>query len=310
MKVFRVATRRSPLAQAQTQLVVRAIKEAYPDLAVETVTFETTGDRAQGELATVGGKGLFTLELEHALRCGDVDIAVHSAKDLPAEIDSAFAIAAAMPRGDVRDTLVTKHATGLEALPIGANVGTGSLRRKVQLQVLRPDLQLIPIRGNVQTRVSKVTDGELDAVVLAQAGLIRSGLADLHPDLLHPFSPEQMLPAGGQGILAIETRVDDIETRQLLDRINNPVSLRSLETERVIVRAVGADCHSCLAVYASESNVGWTVRALASDVSGKTVLRVEISDEDACRASIMVAEALLDQGARQLLSGDGSPGEK
>jgi hydroxymethylbilane synthase len=309
LKIFRIATRRSPLAQAQTQLVADAIRRACPELTVETVTFETTGDLTQGELSKVGGKGLFTLELERALLAGDVDAAVHSAKDLPATLDETFSLSSVMPRGDVRDALVTEHAGGLAGLPTGATVGTGSLRRKVQLEALRPDVVIVPIRGNVQTRLAKVMKGDMDAVVLAQAGVVRSGLAEAHGDALFPLSPEEMLPAAGQGILAIETRVDDKETERVLERINDPETLSALRAERSVVAAVDADCHSCLAVYASIEVGQWRVQAMAADVSGRTVVRADISDPDSVQAGIIVAEALLSQGAKQLLSGEGSSDE-
>ena len=309
MRTLRVATRRSPLAQAQTGLVVRALQAVHPELTVEVVTFETTGDRQQGELAQAGGKGLFTLELEEALRAGEVHVAVHSAKDLPARIDPAFVITAGLMRADACDTLVTRDGVGWRDLPAGATVGTGSLRRKVQLETLRPDVTVVPIRGNVQTRLGRVMDrGDMDAVVLAQAGLARLGLAETYAGHLVPFTPAEMLPAAGQGILAIETLVDDKETGRLLAAIADAPTLRALQAERVVVSALDADCRSCLAVYASPVDGGWLVRAMAADSAGFERVYSEIQTPDAVEAGTMAAEELRAQGALRLLSGDGSPG--
>ena len=199
MQTIRIATRGSQLALAQTGQVAELIRQANPALRTELVAISTRGDRHAGPLAEVGGKGLFTRELEEALRAGTVDLAVHSAKDLPAEMESDFAIAAVPVRQDARDALASRSGP-LAELPGGAAVGTGSLRRRAQLLAARPDLNVVPIRGNVETRLLKALgeQAELHAVVLAMAGLNRGGLADKYGDRLFPLDADQVIPAAGQ----------------------------------------------------------------------------------------------------------------
>ena len=225
--VIRIGTRGSLLALAQARLVAAAIERTRPPCRAELVPISTKGDRWAGPLDAAGRKGLFTAELEAALRDGRVQLAVHSAKDLPAQMPADLVLAGAPSREDPRDALVTRCGGGLADLPPGAAVGTGSLRRAAQLKALRPDLKIVPIRGNVETRIRKVLDGKsgqlpfsaaengncpdfpLDAVILAMAGLKRSGLLETHKDRIHPFPVEDFVPAAGQGTLALQCTAAD-----------------------------------------------------------------------------------------------------
>ncbi len=248
--VIRLATRRSALAMAQTGMVAGSLRAACPGCLVELTPMSTRGDRTAGPLAPAGGKGLFTAELEDALREARVHAAVHSAKDLPEHLGEAFTIAAVPRRADPRDALVSRHGP-LADLPPGARVGTGSLRRKAQLLTLREDLDVVAVRGNVETRLGKALGErpELDAVVLAMAGLIRSGLDDDHAGNIHPFHAAELIPAAGQGSLAVEALADDHATCQRLARIDHAPSRAALTAERGILRYLQANCHSCVAVH-------------------------------------------------------------
>ncbi|HAU36818.1 MAG TPA: hydroxymethylbilane synthase, partial [Phycisphaerales bacterium] len=207
-KTLRIGTRRSRLATAQATLVVDALRRAHPGLACELAPLLTRGDRRTGPLADAGGKGLFTAELEDALRAGRIHLAVHSAKDMPAEMPAGLVIAAVPDRADPRDALVSRDGLAPADLPRGARVGTGSERRRVQLLALRDDLEIVALRGNVETRLSAALDGALDAVVLAMAGLERVGLAQEHATRVRPLDVATFLPAAGQGALAVQSQAD------------------------------------------------------------------------------------------------------
>jgi len=246
---LRIATRGSPLALAQareTRDRLAAEHDALlPDAAVTTETYRTTGDRMQaGPLAEIGGKGLFTKEIEEALLDGRADIAVHSMKDVPTELPDGLIIAALLPREDVRDALIARQVTALDQLPSGARVGTASLRRKAQLLSHRPDLRVEPLRGNVQTRLDRVAAGEMDATLLAAAGLNRLGLANRISALL---DPDEMLPAVCQGAIGIECRADDTETRDLLAALDHPETARRVAAERAFLAALDGSCRTPIA---------------------------------------------------------------
>ena len=306
---LRVATRKSALAMAQTTLVAEAIAAANPGLTYELVSMTTEGDRRLDKsLASFGGKGVFIKELEVALLEGRADIAVHSLKDMPAEVLPEFKLAAVLKREDPRDAFIARGGVdGLKfmQLPAGARVGTGSIRRVVQLKALRPDLEYVPIRGNIQTRLSKLA--ELDAVVLAAAGLKRMGLAD---QVTEYFSTEQMLPASGQGILAIETRHCEepqatiYDTKQLvalvelgskeqqsidaiLAPVNDPATFCIAVAEMAFLKALNAGCQFPVASFAEFvdaadcANATGTrkmkIRGIYWDESSQRLLRAEIS---------------------------------
>ena len=290
-----VGTRASPLARAQTARVVERLQAAWPGVYAETVAIVTTGDRTQesGEpLPEIGGKGLFTAELERALRAGEIDIAVHSLKDLPTEEVEGIAVAAVCEREDVRDCLVARDGLGFHELPAGARVGTSSLRRGAQLRALRHDVEIASVRGNVDTRIRKVHEGELDAVVLAAAGVRRLGLGDAVTEW---FEPETFLPAPGQGALAIQCRAEDESAvHTLLIAIDDPVARGTTTAERAFLRALDAGCTAPVAAYAThvEGTEHVHLNGLVASVDGHEVVRVEGEGEPEEVGARLAREAL------------------
>jgi hydroxymethylbilane synthase len=240
-RTLRLATRGSALALAQSRLVADGLRAAWPELAVELVTVVTEGDRRRDvPAAALGGKGIFTAAVQQAVLDGRADLAVHSAKDLPAAQVPGLVLAAVPRRDDPRDVLVGRQVlTGLDDLDPGARVGTGSPRRVALLQWLRPDLELVPLRGNVDSRVRRVHAGELDAVVLAAAGLRRLGLAGV---AAVPLDPEAFTPAPGQGTLAVEAREDDTAALGLLSALTHRPSRVALRGERAFLQRLGGSC--------------------------------------------------------------------
>ena len=251
--VLRIATRKSALAVAQTKLVADALVSANPGLAYELVTMTTEGDRRLDKsLASFGGKGVFIKELEVSLLEGRADIAVHSLKDMPAEVLPEFKLAAVMRREDPRDAFIARggaSGTKFMDLPTGARIGTGSIRRVVQLKALRPDIEYVPIRGNIQTRLSKLE--ELDGVVLAAAGLKRMGLAD---QVTEYFDTDKVLPASGQGILAIETLADNAQVAGVLAHVNDAPTYSIAVAEMAFLKALNAGCQFPVASFAEFAN--------------------------------------------------------
>lgn len=242
------ATRRSALALAQCRAFVARLRAAQPELELVEAQIVTTGDKIQDRpLSEVGGKGLFVKEIEEALLARRADVAVHSIKDVPASLPDGLAIACVPAREDPRDALVAPRHGKLLDLPRGARIGTSSLRRAVSLLSARADLQIVPLRGNVDTRLRKVDAGEVDAIVLARAGLVRLGLEGRATDVL---APELSLPAVGQGALGIEARVDDAETRAVLAVLADATTSRCVHAERGVLAALGADCKTPLGAYA------------------------------------------------------------
>lgn len=282
---LRIATRKSALAVAQTTMAADAIVAANPGLSYELVSMTTEGDRRLDKsLASFGGKGVFIKELEVALLEGRADIAVHSLKDMPAEVLPEFKLAAVLKREDPRDAFIARGgAAGIKFmdLPAGARVGTGSIRRVVQLKALRPDLEYVPIRGNIQTRLSKLS--ELDGVVLAAAGLKRMGLADQVTEF---FSTEQVLPASGQGILAIETlnviANHEVATQSIdaiLARVNDAESYAIAVAEMAYLKALNAGCQFPVASFAEFVDGTLRVRGIYWDEKKKDLLKSEVSRE-------------------------------
>lgn len=264
-----LGTRGSELAQAQAKLVEKAIRGARPDVTIETKIIATEGDKTTPVDLHAGRKGLFTAEIERALVAGDIDVAVHSAKDLPSETSPDAEIAAVLPRAVVDDILVSKYPGRLASLPHGATVATGSVRRKHQLLWKRDDLNVINLRGNVPTRLRKLAGKAWDAVVLARAGLERLGLS---PSLgkisfegsqffLEILPREIFLPAGGQGIIALQVRAHDQSTRTVVDLINDRETLLCLHAERQFLHALHADCNFPVGVFANIENGKMKMRA-------------------------------------------------
>ncbi len=292
-----VGTRGSRLALRQTELVIEALRSRRPDLRFETREVRTEGDRRAGEsLARIGGQGVFVKELEAALLRGDVDLAVHSLKDVPAETSVGLVLAAILERGDPRDALVSRDGATLAALAHGARVGTGSQRRAVQLRALRPDLVPVDIRGNVDTRVRKVDQGDVDAAVLAAAGLERLGLLDRAAEVL---APDVMLPAVGQGALAVEARADDAELLELLSAVDHVPTRVACTAERAFLRFLGGGCRLPFGALAEVEGETLRIRGFISDADGAQMVRAEASGPIAEPEAVgeQLAERLLEQGA-------------
>ena len=264
-----MGTRGSELARTQTLLVENAIRAVHSSLAIETKIIATRGDTAKVIESRAGRKGVFTAEIERALLAGEVDVAVHSAKDLPSETSPGAQIAAVLPRAPVNDVLVSKHGGGLVSLPHGATVATGSVRRKCQLHWKREDLKVVDLRGNVPTRLGQLGDNQWAAIVLARAGLERLGFSSTNNQLsfdsrqffFEILPRETFLPAGGQGIIALQIRADDQSTKAMLDPINDRETLLCLEAERGFLRRLHADCNFPVGVLATISNGKMKVRA-------------------------------------------------
>ena len=304
---LRVATRKSALAMAQTTMVAEAIVKANPGTSYELVSMTTEGDRRLDKsLASFGGKGVFIKELEVALLEGRADIAVHSLKDMPAEVLPEFKLAAVLHREDPRDAFIARGGVDgcrFMELPVGARIGTGSIRRVVQLKALRPDLEYVPIRGNIQTRLSKLA--ELDGVVLAAAGLKRMGLAD---QVTEYFSTEQMLPASGQGILAIETlsqlrHCEGNSPKQSIDAIlahvNDAESYAIAVAEMAYLKALNAGCQLPVASFAEFVDIAATadgvrelkIRGIYWDETSQQLLRAEVQHSVSLESTDSIAQS-------------------
>ncbi len=303
---LKIATRGSALALWQAHHVRDRLRALDPALTVELVILKTRGDKILDRaLSEVGGKGLFVKEIEEALLDGRADVAVHSMKDLPAEVPPELIIAAIPEREDPRDALIVAPGVGardVAGLPPGARVGTSSLRRSCQLKARRPDLQIVPLRGNVDTRVKKVEAHELDAAILAFAGLKRLGYADRAVSIL---SVEESLPAIGQGALAIECRADDAATRARLAQLDDPKTAFAVRAERGFLARLEGDCKTPLAAYATVDGEKLRLVGFVSDVEGTRSLKQEISGAAADGPALgrALAEQLLAAGADALLSG-------
>ena len=263
-----LGTRGSELARAQAHLVEKAIQNALPEAKIETKIIVTRGDKARVLDPRAGRKGVFTAEIERALLAREVDVAVHSAKDLPSETSLDAEIAAVLPRASVDDVLVSKHRGGLASLPHGATVATGSVRRKHQLLWKRADLEVIDLRGNVPTRLRKLEENNWDAIVLAHAGLGRLGLSarcktnfEGGQFFLEVLPYEIFLPAGGQGIIALQIRADDHRTKALVGVVNDPETLLCLQAERKFLRGLEGDCNCPVGVLAKIENGKMKIRA-------------------------------------------------
>jgi len=265
------ATRRSALALAQCRAFVAALGRAHPNVTFDEKQVVTTGDKIQDRpLADIGGKGLFVKEIEEALLAREADFAVHSIKDVPAQLPPGLALVCIPKREDPRDVLVAPRHGKLASLPPGAKVGTSSLHRAISLHITRPDLTIVPLRGNVDTRLRKVDAGECDAIVLARAGLVRLGLADRGTDVLEP---DISLPAVGQGALGIEARADDAATRALLAVLHDAATAVCVQAERGVMRALGGDCHTPLAAHAHRDGGDIVLDAFVAEPDGSRLRR-------------------------------------
>ncbi len=294
--------RPSQLAQRQTCQIIAQLQQAWPWIRCETTSITTTGDRNLGQsLPEIGGKGVFTDQIESALRSTRIDFAVHSLKDVPISNAGGLVIAAISAREDARDVLVSGRGYTLATLPHGARVGTSSLRRSAQLAAARPDLTLLPIRGNVDTRIRKAGEGEYDAVVLAAAGLARLGLLEHVTEYL-PL--DVMLPAPGQAALAVQCREEDIELRKMLAAIDDAPARAAVSAERSFLNALGGGCSAPVAAYARQSATRPDVLSLSGLVAsadGRRVIRVQGEGAHPHELGEELADRALAQGAGALL---------
>lgn len=270
-----IGSRGSKLALWQSEHVAALLKAAFPGVEVEVEVFSTKGDRILDKpLPEIGGKGLFTAELEAGLREERIDLAVHSLKDLPTEDAPGLVIGAISERATPNDALVCKKWKTLGELPQGAKVGTSSLRRRAQLMARRPDLEIVDIRGNVQTRVGKTRDGTVDAAILATAGLERIGLGH---EIAEVLTPEVMLPAAAQGALAVQVRGGDDEVLNMLKKVHDPDTAACVTAERTLLAALGGGCHVPLGALAVKEGGEITLHARVCSIDGKRVVETELS---------------------------------
>ena len=300
-KTLKIATRQSPLALWQANYVKDSLQQLYPDLTVELVLMVTKGDVIlDSPLAKIGGKGLFVKELENALLNKEADIAVHSMKDVPMQFPEGLGLAVICKREDPRDAFVSNSYRTFSELPQGAVVGTSSLRRQCQLKALRPDLDIRSLRGNVGTRLSKLDNGDYDAIILASAGLIRLGLADRIASFIEV---EQSLPAAGQGAVGIECRTDDVQVKQLLAPLADAETTCCVLAERAMNNHLQGGCQVPIGGYAVLQQGQLYLRALVGDVDGSQIIRAEGKSavENADVLGVQIAEQLLAQGADKIL---------
>jgi len=298
---LRIATRKSQLALWQAEHVASLLRRAHPGLDVELVPMSTKGDRIQDRsLAAIGGKGLFIKELEVALEDHRADIAVHSMKDVPGDLPDGLVIAAVLMRADPRDALLTLTAGSLAELPRGATVGTSSLRRQAQLLAARPDLKIEPLRGNVDTRLRRLDGGELHAIILACAGLVRLGWESR---ITARLDPKECLPAVSQGIIGIECRRDDDDTLVRLEALNDSRTRTAMDAERAFATRLGGSCQSPIAAHATLDDSVLTLDGLVAEPDGSRLMRDSISGSanDACRLGEALAERVMADGADALL---------
>lgn len=298
---IRIATRKSELALWQARHVGKRLESIAGVAAVELVPLSTRGDEILDKsLQKIGGKGLFIKELEVAMQSGEADIAVHSMKDVPAEMPQGFCIASVLERADPSDALVSGGDTQFADLPNGARIGSSSLRRQAQLRALRADVKVIPLRGNVNTRLAKLAGGEYDAIILATAGLQRLGLES---NITESFSPERMLPAAAQGVIGIECLDEREDLKAILAELEDPTSVLTTAAERAVAATLNASCQSPVASYAQVSGDTLSIRALVASEDGQTIIRETVSGDknDAAALGRTTADKLLANGAGKLL---------
>ena len=300
--MLKIATRKSPLALWQAEFVKSKLVGLYPDLKVELVTMITQGDKIlDSPLSKIGGKNLFIKELEMGMMEGRADIAVHSMKDVPYELPEGFEIGAILERENPFDAFVSNNFNTIDDLPIGARVGSCSLRRIVQLKAIRPDLIILDLRGNVNTRLKKLDDGEYDAIILACAGLIRLGFEDR---IKQHLNLKQSLPAVGQGALGIEIRANDHEINELIEPLTHNKTLTEVSAERAMNATLQGGCSVAIGAFAAINGSDLTLSGMVGNVNSGEILKVEGAGEIAQpeELGIKVANKLLSLGARELLT--------
>ncbi|WP_170085200.1 hydroxymethylbilane synthase [Kyrpidia spormannii] len=299
MGILRIGSRKSALAMTQTRWVIEQWQKRVPGLSAEVVPMTTRGDQVLHlPLSRVGGKGLFVEEIERALLEKRIDAAVHSLKDLPAQLAPGTVVGAVPRREDPRDAVITRDGRPFDDLPSGARVGTSSLRRVAQLRRYRPDLAFIPLRGNVDTRLRKLAAGEVDAVVLAAAGLVRLGLGDRITEYL---SPEICLPAVGQGALAVQCREADEDTRRSLASVEDVAARRTVEAERTCLAALEGGCQVPIGALAEIRDGHIRLAAMVARPDGSELFRVVVQGEDPAEVGRRAAADLVELGAGRIL---------
>jgi len=299
--ILKIATRQSPLALWQAEFVRVELEKIHPDLQVELVPMVTRGDKIlDTPLAKIGGKGLFVKELEVAMLDGRADIAVHSMKDVPMEFPEGLGLSVICEREDPRDAFVSNTYKSLDELPQGAKIGTCSLRRQCQLKAKRPDIQILDLRGNVGTRLSKLDDGQYDAIILASAGLKRLGLQQR---IAHEIDPDWMLPAGGQGAVGIECRIDDQRTQDYLAPLNHSETACRVKAERAVNQRLQGGCQVPIGVFSTIKNDQIHIEALVGEIDGSKIIQHQIDGhiDQAEALGVQLAEQLLSSGAGKIL---------
>ena len=297
MAKLRTGSRGSQLALWQANHVADLLRSRGHDVAIEVI--KTTGDKiTEVALSKVGTKGMFTKEIEEALAEERIDLAVHSLKDLPTELSSQFALAAILPREDARDAFVSQKFSAIGSLPKNARVGTSSLRREAQLRAIRPDLEVLPLRGNVDTRLRKLENGEFDAIILAAAGLKRLGREE---SVRERLSVEMMCPAAGQGALAIEVRAGDTGTIEAISFMDDTAARATTSCERALLNGLGGGCQVPIGAHAEVHGSELILTAVVASPDGTQVLRERQTGRDPVRVGASVAKLLLGKGAQDIL---------
>lgn len=301
MKKIRIGSRGSALALAQTHWVKTSLEKVAPDYQFEVIEISTKGDRILDRpLAKIGGKGLFIKEIEQALLAGEIDLAVHSMKDMPAQLPDGLIIGAVTHREDPRDVLITRADRSLSELPEGARIGTSSLRRKASLLAQRPDLEVVPLRGNINTRLQKLTNENLDGIILAAAGLSRMDWLDRVSDFL---DPSVFIPAVGQGALAIEIRKDDPMIAQLVSTIEHSPTRDAVAAERGVLERLEGSCQIPVGAYGEVVGSQIRLTGFVADISGQQVIQKTLTGQrnEAFQLGIQVAEMILACGGGDIL---------
>ena len=302
-RTVRVGSRKSPLAMAQSEEVVAKLRARFPDHEFIIVQLSTGGDRDKESPLQALGRGTFSKDIEDALLRGEVDLAVHSAKDLAPDLPEGLVVAGVLEREDPRDVLVNRWGLTLAELPAGARIGTGSPRRSAQLLALRPDLNVLPIRGNVGTRLEKSRGTDYDGIVVAAAGLLRLGLRS---EITEYLDPDTFTPDSGQGTIALQARRDDARTLDMIAAVDHGPSGASLAAERAFANVIGGGCKVPVAAYARAEGDVFRVSAMAGLPDGSQMYRIEVRDpiDDPAAAGVHAAEVLLAGGARQIVGRD------
>lgn len=298
---LRIGTRGSKLALAQTRTVLELLSERLPEIEPQVITVRTLGDRLPAEKrGETDGKGAFTGDIEDLLAKGELDLAVHSLKDLSVELAKELKIGATPPRGDPRDALVSARGEKLSELPKGASVGTSSIRRKVQLLNLRSDLKMVDVHGNVETRVRKLTELRFGGVVLAAAGLDRLSMGER---VSQRFAVEEIVPSAGQGTIVVQVRNGDSEIERIVSKINDEKTMRASECERAFTRAIGGDCYVPAGAHASVNGRSLTLVGMIASPDGRVVLKRSATSTDPIGLGESLGEELLKLGGAAIIQG-------